>query len=327
MLSIPTLQHIYKSYADTQRFNQKPASLYEPINYLLGLGGKSMRPTLVLLAANLFSAQVEKALPQAYAIELFHNFSLMHDDIMDKSPLRRGQPTVHIRYDENTAILSGDAMLVYAFQYIAQTNADLLAPILQIFTHTAIGICEGQQLDMDMAAAPTATVDEYIAMIRLKTAVLLQASLEMGAIIGGADQSQAAILGSFGLNLGISFQIQDDYLDTFGQAAQVGKRIGGDILENKKTFLLLKALELANPEQKATLSRLLSTRPLNEIEEQEKITHVTALFQSLNIAQLTQDFAQHYYQLAVDDLQRLQLPPDKATYLLDFAHYLLNRQS
>ena len=327
MLSIPTLQNIYKSYAETQRFNQKPASLYEPINYLLGLGGKSMRPTLVLLAANLFSDRVEAALPQAYAVELFHNFSLMHDDIMDKSPLRRGQPTVHIRYNENTAILSGDAMLVYSFQYIAQTLPELLPRILQIFTQTSIGICEGQQLDMDMAAATTATVEEYIAMIRLKTAVLLQASLEIGAIIGGATENQAAILGNFGLNLGISFQIQDDYLDTFGQSAQVGKRIGGDILENKKTFLLLKALELANPEQKAALEKLLATPTPTATAEEVKIAEVTALFQSLNIAQLTQNFAQHYYQLAIADLDKLQLPAEKSTYLLDFAHYLLNRQS
>ncbi len=327
MLSIATLQAVYKSYAETQRFGQTPASLYQPINYLLALGGKSMRPTLLLLAANLFADGVENALPQAYAVELFHNFSLMHDDIMDKSPLRRGQDTVHIRYDENAAILSGDVMLVYAFEYLAQTRADILPLILPLFTRTAVGICEGQRLDMDMAAASSATVGEYVEMIRLKTAILLAASLEIGAIVGGANPAQARILANFGLNLGLSFQIQDDYLDTFGQAAQVGKRIGGDILENKKTFLLLKSLELANSSQYLAIQNLLQTATSNEAAENAKIQAMTAIFQSLNIPELTQNFAENYYKLAIEDLKRLDLSPEKAAYLLDFAQYLLNRQS
>jgi geranylgeranyl diphosphate synthase, type II len=327
MHNINELQSIYKQYAAQQQFLKQPDSLYQPINYLLALGGKSMRPTLVLLACNLFSNNLQNCLPQAYAVELFHNFSLMHDDIMDNSPLRRGQPTVHIRYNQNTAILSGDVMLVYAYQYIAQTEPHLLPQILTIFTRTAVEVCEGQQLDMDMSAAFTASVDDYLEMIRLKTAVLLQASLQIGALIGGATTQQAEMLGQFGLYLGISFQLQDDFLDTFGQSAQVGKQIGGDILENKKTFLWLKSLELADENQLAQLKKSTLIPTHTEQTANEKIQLVTQLYEQLNIPEYSQMLAKNYHQQAINCLKNTNLSEDKLIYLEHFAANLLNRQS
>ena len=328
MYTLTQLQSIYKQYIAEHQFNKQPVTLYEPIDYLLSLGGKSMRPTLLLLACNLYNENITAALPTAYAVELFHNFSLMHDDIMDNSYLRRGKATVHVRYNNNTAILSGDAMLVYAYNYISRVDKNILAAVLQSFNTMAVGVCEGQQLDMDMAAAPTASVENYINMIELKTAVLLEASLYIGALIGGAAPEQATILGKFGLYLGISFQIQDDYLDTFGQSAQVGKRIGGDILENKKTYLWLKAVELSDENQLQALQELiLIDTKLNPQAEQSKIDKMITIYKQLNIEKETQELSKHYYNLAINCLAQLQLPSEKLLYLQQFAADLLNRNS
>src|SRR5690606_4750879 len=237
---------------------QEPAELFDPIHYLLGIGGKRIRPALTLLAAEMFSCDLAKALPSAIAIELFHNFSLMHDDIMDKAPLRRGEATVHEKWGINTAILSGDFILIHAYQYIVQNDAKVLAPLLTIFNDTAAKVCIGQQLDMNYEQREGVSIVEYIEMIRLKTAVLLGAALQMGATVANAKEKDALALYQCGVNLGIAFQLQDDYLDVYGDSDKFGKRVGGDIAENKKTFLLLKALELADEKDRLEISRWLS---------------------------------------------------------------------
>jgi geranylgeranyl diphosphate synthase, type II len=321
------LQNEYKAYAAAQHFgSHQPQELYAPIDYILSLGGKSMRPTLLLLAYKAMQgSEIEKALPAAYAVELFHNFSLMHDDIMDASPIRRGQPTVHKKYNTNTAILSGDAMLVYAYQYLAQSPADKIADILPIFNQTAIGVCEGQQYDMNFETTWATDIEQYINMIRLKTAVLLQGALQIGAILAGASLEKAEILGEFGANMGIAFQLQDDYLDTFGEAAKVGKRIGGDILQAKKTFLVLKSLQLATPTQAQELRDLLHADTLTTQAEQQKIDDVTAIFRQFEIPQHLAALIRQYHQKALDLLAQLQLSPQQQQPLNDFIAAVMQR--
>lgn len=267
------LSQKFALHFDKKHFPAEPDSLYGPNNYFLQLGGKRARPVACLMGNELFGDINHDAWAVATAIELFHNFTLIHDDIMDKAPLRRGMATVHTQYGENTAILAGDVMLVTAYDYLARIDKDLLHPILRLFNQTAREVCEGQQLDMDFEKRSVVHLEEYIRMITLKTSVLLGASLKMGAILGGAGERNQDLLYEFGKKLGIAFQVQDDYLDAFADPAKFGKQVGGDILANKKTFLLIHALETASVSQRSELEMLMSANAADKVQRTLEIFH------------------------------------------------------
>ena len=304
---------------DTTHFPSQPATLYEPSEYFLKIGGKRIRPVLCLLGNELFSELHPDAFLAAKAVELFHNFSLVHDDMMDEASLRRGQPTVHTKYDANTALLVGDIMVIRAYEYLQPIQSNHLSKILALFNQTAREVCEGQQLDMDYAKRTSVSMDEYIHMITLKTSVLLAASLQMGAIIGGAGEHNCSHLYEFGKKLGIAFQIQDDYLDAFGDAAVFGKDAGGDIKQNKKTFLLIRALETANPEQLKTLNALLNSDP------EDKVEQVLAIFKACKVDAWAADLKQQYMQEALAHLEAIAVVEARKKPLIDLANYLMNR--
>ena len=304
---------------DTSHFPSQPATLYEPSEYFLKIGGKRIRPVLCLLGNELFSDLHPDAFLAAKAVELFHNFSLVHDDMMDEASLRRGQPTVHTKYDANTALLVGDIMVIRAYEYLQPIQSNHLSKILGLFNQTAREVCEGQQLDMDYAKRTSVSMDEYIHMITLKTSVLLAASLQMGAIIGGAGEHNCSHLYEFGKKLGIAFQIQDDYLDAFGDAAVFGKDAGGDIKQNKKTFLLIRALETANPEQLKTLNALLNSDP------EDKVEQVLAIFKACKVDAWAADLKQKYMQEALAHLEAIAVVEARKKPLIDLANYLMNR--
>jgi len=304
---------------DTQHFPSQPATLYEPSEYFLKIGGKRIRPVLCLLGNELFSDLHPDAFLAAKAVELFHNFSLVHDDMMDEASLRRGQPTVHTKYDANTALLVGDIMVIRAYEYLQPIQSNHLSKILGLFNQTAREVCEGQQLDMDYAKKATVTIDEYIHMITLKTSVLLAASLEMGAIIGGAGENNCKHLYEFGKKLGIAFQIQDDYLDAFGDASLFGKDAGGDIKQNKKTFLLIRALETANPAQLKTLNALLASDPADKVDQ------VLDIFRACKVDAWAEDLKQKYMQEALAHLESIAVVSARKKPLIDLANYLMNR--
>jgi len=322
------LIELFHQYLKENHYNkQQPQELYAPLDYILNMGGKRMRPLSTLLACQLFSKEVDKALPAAYAIEIFHNFSLIHDDIMDQSTLRRGLPTVHQKWNTNTAILSGDVLLVYAYQHLSKVAPDVLPPVLKTFNEVAIGVCEGQQIDMNFEerAADAVQLQEYLKMIELKTSILVYGAMKIGAIIGGATLTDAENVAEFGRHLGIAFQLQDDYLDTFGQTAKVGKRIGGDIIQNKKTYLVIKALELANPNQQKTLINWLS-KEVPQTEEDKKIEAVTTIFNDLDIPQQMRHIIQSYSQKALDFLAKVQVSDQKKQPLIDLLNQLMVRE-
>ncbi len=304
---------------DTQHFPSQPATLYEPSEYFLKIGGKRIRPVLCLLGNELFSDLHPDAFLAAKAVELFHNFSLVHDDMMDEASLRRGQPTVHTKYDANTALLVGDIMVIRAYEYLQPIQSNHLSKILGLFNQTAREVCEGQQLDMDYAKKATVTIDEYIHMITLKTSVLLAASLEMGAIIGGAGENNCKHLYEFGKKLGIAFQIQDDYLDAFGDASLFGKDASGDIKQNKKTFLLIRALETANPAQLKTLNALLASDPADKVDQ------VLDIFRACKVDAWAEDLKQKYMQEALEHLESIAVVSARKKPLIDLANYLMNR--
>jgi geranylgeranyl diphosphate synthase type II len=304
---------------DTTHFPSQPASLYEPSEYFLKIGGKRIRPVLCLLGNELFSDLHPDAFLAAKAVELFHNFSLVHDDMMDEANLRRGQPTVHTKYDSNTALLVGDIMVIRAYEYLQPIQSNHLSKILGLFNQTAREVCEGQQLDMDYAKRSTVSLEEYIHMITLKTSVLLAASLQMGAIIGGAGEHNCSHLYEFGKKLGIAFQIQDDYLDAFGDAAVFGKDAGGDIKQNKKTFLLIRALETANPEQLKALNALLTSDPADKVEQ------VLAIFKACKVDAWAEALKQKYMQEALAHLEAIAVVEARKKPLIDLANYLMNR--
>ena len=304
---------------DTTHFPSQPASLYEPSEYFLKIGGKRIRPVLCLLGNELFSDLHPDAFLAAKAVELFHNFSLVHDDMMDEANLRRGQPTVHTKYDANTALLVGDIMVIRAYEYLQPIQSNHLSKILGLFNQTAREVCEGQQLDMDYAKRTSVSMDEYIHMITLKTSVLLAASLKMGAIIGGAGEHNCGHLYEFGKKLGIAFQIQDDYLDAFGDAAVFGKDAGGDIKQNKKTFLLIRALETANPEQLKALNALLTSDPADKVEQ------VLAIFKACKVDAWAEALKQKYMQEALAHLEAIAVVEARKKPLIDLANYLMNR--
>lgn len=307
----------------TASFPQQPAGLYEPLRYTMNLGGKRMRPLLTLMGAGLFTDEVAPAIPAAMGVELFHNFTLLHDDIMDNAPLRRGMATVHEKWGVNTAILSGDVMYTEAFRYMAKTPPAALPAVLELFIRTAAEVCEGQQYDMDFERHSTVTIDEYLRMIALKTAVLAGASLAMGALCVGVSQSEAQKLYDFGRLFGIAFQLQDDILDVYGDPKTFGKQVGGDILANKKTFLLLSALQRANAMQR---EELLNWLQVPASAGAEKVEAVTAIFNHLGIRDLARVCMQEHYQKAVEALNSTHADALRKAELRAFTDALMVRE-
>jgi geranylgeranyl diphosphate synthase type II len=324
MKKLEDLQAIISEAVNKLDFPEYPAALYEPISYILSLGGKRMRPALLLMACDLFGGNLDEAIPPALAIEVFHNFTLMHDDIMDNAPLRRGKVTVHERWNNNVGILSGDVMLIQGYKLMMQVKEHLLRPILDIFNNTAVGVCEGQQLDMEFEERDNVNIDEYLNMIRLKTAVVLGGALKIGALIGGADVKDANLLSSFGEYLGIAFQLQDDILDVYGDPEKFGKQVGGDIISNKKTYLLIKALELADDQQLIDLNTQITAK---KFDHAQKVIAVTNLYNSLNVRQYAEEAMQTYTDKAFEALDAINLPEAHKQYLHDFADGLLVREN
>jgi geranylgeranyl diphosphate synthase, type II len=302
---------------------KSPVELYEPINYILQLGGKRIRPVLTLLACNLFSEDIENAMNPALAIEIFHNFTLLHDDIMDHAEMRRNHATVHTKWNENIAIISGDAMNIIAYQYLCNTSPEIIPELLSVFSKTALEICEGQQLDMNFETRNDVSILEYSTMIKLKTAVLLATSLKIGAICAKAPQKDKEKLYDFGLNLGMAFQIQDDLLDTFGNQDEFGKSIGGDILARKKTFLYLKALELSNPNQKSQLYQLYSEK---FISKEKLIQNVIAIYKELELLKISQNTVEEYTQKAMVALNSIDASKESLLILQHLALNIMNRK-
>ena len=302
-------------------FSKTPKSLYNPIKYILDIGGKRIRPYLVLMSTNTFGRDPKLSLNAALSVECFHNFTLMHDDIMDSASLRRGNETVHLKWDVNQSILSGDALLIYSYKLLEDYNPIIFKKLNTVLNTTALQVCEGQQFDIDFEKNPNVTFDDYINMIKLKTAVLVGASLQMGAIIAEANEKDLLKIYDFGVNLGIAFQLQDDYLDTFGEQSLVGKSIGGDIIENKKTALFHLCLENANNEQSNTLKSLYVTKSSND-----KVLKVTQIFKDTKADINNLKLVEKFTSLALNSLDDLSLPKEKKEELIDFSNSLLNRK-
>jgi len=332
MKTLAEYQQLVEAEIKKQFFDKKtqPKELFEPIEYILEEGGKRLRPALCVLACHLFSEQIAQAVKPAVALETFHNFTLLHDDIMDKADMRRGRATVHKKWNENTAILSGDAMVILAYQLLEEIDSKYLSQVLKIFNQTSLDVCIGQQYDMNFELRPLGTQteavseSEYLYMISKKTSVLIAASLQIGAILGGAKSSDAQNLYDFGENLGIAFQLQDDLLDVYGNEAEFGKKIGGDILANKKTFLLIKAYELLH--SKEQLNEMIYFLPQSEKEKQYKILKVTEIYNSLEIKELTEQKILFFYHKALQALDTIEIEEFKKKILKDFAMNLLNRK-
>jgi geranylgeranyl diphosphate synthase type II len=300
----------------------EPKNLYEPVSYILDLGGKRLRPVLTLMTAELFGGSSDDAMDAALAVEMFHNFSLVHDDIMDDAPLRRGKTTVHEKWDVNTGILSGDAMLILAYQFFESYPAETYKKLTRLFSKTAIEVCEGQQYDVDFETRDDVTIPEYIKMIEYKTSVLVAAAMEMGAIVAGASEQDCRAMYQFGRNLGIAFQLQDDYLDAFGDPKTFGKQVGGDILENKKTFLYLKSLENGAKEDKESLLHLYSIQPE---DGSTKVETVKTIFEESGAVKATKMEIEAYTRKAFQVLDSLQLPESKKQLLRAFGENLMQR--
>ena len=319
MHSFKELISVFAAKFAHRHFPASPATLYDPGEYFLALGGKRIRPIMCLMGNELFDEIHSDAYDVAIAIELFHNFTLIHDDIMDAAPLRRGMETVHKKYGESTALLTGDVMMIQAYEYLNKIQDNHIHNILQLFNRTAKEVCEGQQLDMDFEKQEHVSLDEYLNMISLKTSVLLAASLEMGAILGGASAGNRKHLYDFGKNLGIAFQIQDDYLDAFGDPEKFGKDVGGDIRQNKKTFLLLHALEVADPEQKNKLLQLMQDNPANKVAE------VLAIFKACNVDDWAKALKEKYLQTALQHLEEIAVVSVRKKPLIELAEFLIQR--
>ncbi|TPE45567.1 polyprenyl synthetase family protein [Pontibacter mangrovi] len=324
-MDINTLSEKINHTLSTLRYGENPKELYEPIRYIMALGGKRIRPMLVLLSAKMFGEEVDHALLPAAAVEVFHNFTLMHDDIMDRAPLRRGQQTVHEKWDANTAILSGDVMLVRAYELLLGVEPDKLALVLRLFSRTAAEVCEGQQLDMNFERREQVSIHEYIHMITLKTAILLGFSLELGAILQGAPKTDAEHLKAFGDNIGIAFQLRDDLLDVYGDKAKFGKQVGGDILSDKKTFLMLTALEQADEQQRQTITGWRDKT--DESIAEEKVRAVTEVYDQLNIRHQTEQQIDLYFKKALHHLDAIQLPEERKSTIRGLAMQLMERDS
>lgn len=315
-------QEIISNHFNTLIVNEEPANLYEPIKYILSLGGKRMRPVLTLMATEVFDADCKKSLAAATAVEVFHNFSLIHDDIMDDAPLRRGNETVHEKWNINTGILSGDAMLILAYQYFEQYEPNIFQELAKLFSKTALEVCEGQQYDVDFETREDVTIPEYLKMIEYKTAVLVGASMKMGAIVAQTSEENKNLIYDFGLNLGIAFQLQDDYLDAFGNPETFGKQVGGDIIENKKTYLYLKAMEFAKPEEKEQLLHLFSIQPNDNTE---KINSVKEIFNNTGASQETKNAIEKFTLKAFETLEKMDIKDSKKAVLKAFGEKLMSR--
>jgi len=319
MQSLAALTEQFAEYFNRRHFPEQPASLYEPNEYFLGLGGKRVRPVLCLMGNELFDDIQPAAFSVATAIELFHNFTLIHDDIMDKAPLRRGKETVHHRYGESTALLAGDVMLVQAYEYLNKITGPSLHSLLHLFNKTAREVCEGQQLDMDFEKRTDVGLDEYLAMIELKTSVLLAASLQMGAIIGGAGERNQHLIYAFGKKLGIAFQVQDDYLDAFGDPEKFGKQVGGDIKSNKKTFLWLHALQTATSEDRSALETLATG------DDTDKVEKVLAIYRKSKVDEWALQLKNKYLDEAMQHLDDIAVLESRKQMLRELAQFLVKR--
>ncbi len=322
MRSISDYQDLISTHFNDLISLKEPVNLYEPIRYIVSLGGKRLRPVLTLMAAEVFDADCEKALAAATAVEVFHNFSLIHDDIMDAAPLRRGHETVHEKWDVNTGILSGDAMLILAYQFFEGYEPATFRELAKLFSKTALEVCEGQQYDVDFETRDDVTIPEYLKMIEFKTAVLVAAALKMGAIVANTTPENAEAIYDFGLNLGLAFQLQDDYLDAFGDPETFGKQVGGDIIENKKTYLYLKAVEFASPNDQEQLLHLFSIQPTDNTD---KINSVKLLFNQTGASAATQEAIQAYTLKAFATLDNMQIKADKKALLRAFGENLMRR--
>lgn len=304
------------------KFGKYPFELYEPIRYIMSLGGKRMRPLLVLLAYRLFKTDSDSIIDQAVSVEVFHNFTLMHDDIMDNAPLRRGKETVHEKWNSNVAILSGDVMLVKAYEFLIQSPSGDLKSILESFNQCALAVCEGQQFDMNFESNTLVNEEDYLGMIKMKTAILLGYSLQLGAMLAEASTENAKLLYDFGCDIGVGFQLMDDLLDVYADQQKFGKQVGGDIISNKKTFMLIKALELANEEQQQQLNHWISAISFNNLD---KVEAVTAIFDQIGIKALTEAKMNTYFERAFRSLNKLEVPSEDKQPLIKLVHFLTNR--
>jgi len=314
---------IVNEYLNNLPYNRKPSSLYEPIKYVLDLGGKRIRPILMMLSYNLYKENPKTILSSACALETYHNYTLLHDDLMDEAPLRRGQQTVHTKWNNNQAILSGDSMLVLAYERLAQVDTKHLQAVLNLFTETALQIGEGQQYDMEFEHRNDVTVDEYIEMIRLKTSVLLACATKMGALLADASAEDAENLYKFGEQIGLAFQLQDDYLDVYGDSKVFGKKIGGDITSNKKTYMLITAFNRANDKQRAELEEWINK---TAFVTEEKIAAVTRLYNEIGVDKLAKEKMDYYYKQGKQYLQAVKLPEEQKKELLAYAADMMSRQ-
>ncbi len=323
MKTFDEITQIVSSALEQLDWSKEPHGLYEPIGYVLSMGGKRIRPAMTLMACNLFTNEFLPAIKPALGIEVFHNFTLLHDDIMDRADIRRGRPTVHKKWNDNTAILSGDVMQIAAYQLIAETPVKYLKPVLDLFSQTAAEICEGQQYDVEFENRAKVEAEEYLEMIRLKTAVLIACALKTGAITGGANENDAEYLYDFGINIGLAFQLKDDLLDVYGDEATFGKKIGGDIMCNKKTYLLINAMQLAEGEIKEKLSGLLQSKT---IEPHQKIQSVTSVFNTLGVKEICEEKMSYFYNKAIANLDKVSVSDTKKQELRKLAVKLMYRE-
>ena len=322
MRTISEYQDLISRHFDSIKYQKEPNNLYEPIRYILSLGGKRLRPVLTLMATEVFDVDCQKALAAATAVEVFHNFSLIHDDIMDDAPLRRGNETVHEKWNINTGILSGDAMLILAYQYFEAYEPKIFQELAKLFSKTALEVCEGQQYDVDFETRDDVTTPEYLKMIEYKTAVLVAAAMKMGAIVAETTEENKNLIYDFGLNLGLAFQLQDDYLDAFGNPETFGKQVGGDIIENKKTYLYLKAMEFASANEKEQLLHLFS---FQSSDNTDKINSVKGIFNQTGASAATQKAIENFTFKALETLAKMNIGNDKKAILKAFAENLMSR--
>jgi len=322
MYSAEELSGMFENALANLKFPEEPQNLYEPIKYILFTGGKRIRPLLTLASCNLFKESIDKAIHPALAIEVFHNFTLVHDDIMDNADIRRGKKTIHNKWNSNVGILSGDAMSILAYKLLSKTEKQFVVPILDTFNDFSLGICEGQQLDMDFENVKYITEEEYTQMIRLKTAILLKGALQIGAIIGEAADSDIYEIGLFGLNLGIAFQLQDDLLDVYGDTKVFGKKVGGDILANKKTILTVKAFSKAKGSSLENLNRLYQSKT---IDSEEKIAEVIKIFDETNVKEEIEQLILNYYNKAINSFNRISVPSSRKEVLQGMCNKIMSR--
>jgi len=324
MYTVKELQDKINDALSKVQIGREPYSLYDPITYTLESGGKRIRPVLALMACNLFTEKIDHAIKPAIGLEIFHNFTLLHDDIMDHADIRRGKSTVHKKWNENAAILSGDAMFIKAYEYFLDVNSSNFREILKVFNNTALEVCEGQQYDMEFEEREQVSEKEYLRMIELKTSVLLAAALKVGALLGGASHNDAELLYEFGRNMGLAFQLQDDYLDVYGDTQVFGKKIGGDIVANKKTFMLIKAQQLVDEKGKQELDHLLKS---SQVSRETKVAEVTAIYNSLDIKNTVKNKIAEFNHIALNHLNRVSVEENKKSELIKLAHQLIQRNN